>query len=1059
MWKLFKISLSCIFVAGIVPLWGISDASGDGRTVILSENFDAVSAPNLPTGWTVINNDNDNQTWETHTVSPISPPNSLWSAFSNYEPKDDYLVTPPMQLTSGQTYYVSFKYRSGYMDWEKFRVLLGSAPTVSSLTTMVYNNPGFNNDVPQTATATFTIGTTGTYYLAWHHYSDAEQYILSVDDIEVGEGSPNPPNRPYLFYPNDGLNYASIDGFDLEWTQTYPSGPVTHWEVYMSQNQDNVLADHSWISYYPHFNPVSEGGLTFAYDQTWYWTVKAFNGDGAALALEPHWFQIHSDPTVSSFPWMENFDGVQFPDMVPGWTVYNLNNDYYPWLTSPDGQNADSNALTIIGNSELPKNDWAISPPLVLEAGQVYQLQFSYWSVYGQIYGPEFMRITLGESNWYGSHDTFLWDLYTFSNSEPMTYTDQFSVPVSGTYYLGWYACTLAGMGSIKVDNVSVEMLVQGIPGMPILEAPLSGATGLDAEGFELSWSPDLAGGAPASYKVYISQNEDTLLDGPFWVTTNTHFNPVTEGDLDLGYLQTWYWTVEAINAEGSAIADPPFWFETMASTMVINFPWTENFEGAIFPPANWTNWKIYDDSPCEWIRTGEYNHSPGGSYAAKHARNAIHYSEGWLVSPAIALPASAPMMLSFWNLNTYAPSYEYQGVYVSTVSPDPGDNTFEELWNPSYVENQWLPVSASLELYAGQTIYIGFMYTGANANEWYIDDLRISDLNDFYASPEITHRRHLNTYVSDAPYPISAVISDPDGVREANLHYQINYGDFVTVPMSNQGGDNYLASIPAQPLNTHISYYFTATDDPYMTNYTESEGYGFEVEEPALLSYAEGDVTAVVGSNSQSWEARIVYYNPGGRGNLMKINSISASFLHPETALLQVLVYENGIYTPIMQPLEVYFSDALNTIDVSHLNIQVISERFMISLSQIARHNYINVIGPNPYADMNYFVMNSVEQSFPSMGIDRVYQIDVEVQTGLAELSAPQLSINYTPAGIELSWPPVPGATAYKVHVSDDPFGVGTWTLIATTEATSYIYPATQARRFFSVTAISGVN
>lgn len=801
MWKLFKISLLCLFVAGLVPLWGYGDASKDSIAVLFSESFDSVSAPNIPTGWTVINNDNDHQQWTTHTINPISPPNSLWSAYSNSAPKDDYVVSPGLELTAGQTYYVSFNFRSGDRDLEKFRVLLGTEPTVSELSTMVYNNPGFNNPLPSAAYATFTISATDTYYLAWHHYSDAEQYILSVDDIVVGEGSPSPPNLPYLFYPFNGMDYAYVEGFDLEWTQTYPSGTPTHWKVYMSQDPDSIMNDHIWETYYRHFDPVSDGGLTFAYDQIWYWTVEAFNADGSAMALQARWFQIHSDPTISAFPWLEDFDGVQSPDMLPGWTVVNVGLDNYTWRTAVGGQHSYTNTMTIYGNDSTPKNDWAISPPLILEAGQTYALEFTY-STSGSI--PENLKVTIDETNWYGLHTTILLDLAGFDNYEPLPASVQFSVPASGNYYLGWHAYSPQGTAALRVEDLRVDILAPGIPGMPILDSPLSGATGMDAEGFDLSWSPDPDGGAPAYYKVYISQNEDTILDGQFWVTANTHFDPVSEGGLDLGYLQTWYWTVEAINSYGSELADPPFVFVTQSSTTVTDFPWNEDFEGAIFPPEHWSSWKVYDDSPCEWTRVIEHNHSSGGSYSAKHGRNALHASEGWLVSPAISLPASTPMMLSFWQYNTYVSSYEYLGVFVSTVSPDPADNGFEECWSPAYVENMWLPVSISLEAYAGQTVYIGFMYSGANANEWYIDDIRVSDLSDFYTSPVITHRRHLNTFVTHAPYPIDALISDPDGVREAHLHYQIDYGFFITLPMVHQGEDIYRAYIPAQPLNTH---------------------------------------------------------------------------------------------------------------------------------------------------------------------------------------------------------------------------------------------------------------
>ena len=92
---------------------------------------------------------------------------------------------------------------------------------------------------------------------------------------------------------------------------------------------------------------------------------------------------------------------------------------------------------------------------------------------------------------------------------------------------------------------------------------PANGATLLPTTGFNLQWAPDLLNGLqPDYYAVYLSQDEDAIFDTEFrFETSNTHFNPVTEGGITFNYLERWYWTVEAFVGEISAVVEPPFMF------------------------------------------------------------------------------------------------------------------------------------------------------------------------------------------------------------------------------------------------------------------------------------------------------------------------------------------------------------------------------------------------------------------------------------------------------------------------------------------------------------------
>ncbi|MBW6514806.1 MAG: choice-of-anchor D domain-containing protein, partial [Candidatus Syntrophosphaera sp.] len=125
------------------------------------------------------------------------------------------------------------------------------------------------------------------------------------------------------------------------------------------------------------------------------------------------------------------------------------------------------------------------------------------------------------------------------------------------------------GTGYANIPNVMLGKGAppEGPPNAPILTYPANGQIELPVEGFNLQWSPDYSGGAgvPDYYAVYMSMDELTIYDDYYWEIPSAHFNPVTEGGIAFSYDQRWYWTVEAVNAWGSGLVDPPQWFEIIS--------------------------------------------------------------------------------------------------------------------------------------------------------------------------------------------------------------------------------------------------------------------------------------------------------------------------------------------------------------------------------------------------------------------------------------------------------------------------------------------------------------
>jgi len=146
-----------------------------------------------------------------------------------------------------------------------------------------------------------------------------------------------------------------------------------------------------------------------------------------------------------------------------------------------------------------------------------------------------------------------------------------------------------------------------------------------------------------------------------------------------------------------------------------------EDFEGAWLPAG----WAVYDmnENGDSWFQD---NTRARDTYSAAMFWS-LDTEEDWLVLPPYSVPASGAT-LSFWQNGNWTGDYVYHGLWVSAGSGDPDDGQFvdHKTLSPS-PEDTWQQVEVDLSAYAGQTIYIAFVYEGYFADDWWIDDVSIS--------------------------------------------------------------------------------------------------------------------------------------------------------------------------------------------------------------------------------------------------------------------------------------------------------------------------------------------
>lgn len=237
-----------------------------------AENFDAVvpgsafyyppllNGNEYPIGWRVLSPDNNSMQWTAIANTSGSPnnahsaPNAMHVGWSYNLPMNDFLVTPPMQLSTDYNYTISFYYKTGTIgipSVEKLKLMAGAEPTTVGLNQQLWNNDAITNLDYEPASAVFHPQASGTYYFGFQSYSDALQFLLFVDDVTidaspVGISSPETSSLVVRPNPSDGRIVISagqplVDGALLEVFDM--TGRRVHLQLMTAENQQVNLPE------------------------------------------------------------------------------------------------------------------------------------------------------------------------------------------------------------------------------------------------------------------------------------------------------------------------------------------------------------------------------------------------------------------------------------------------------------------------------------------------------------------------------------------------------------------------------------------------------------------------------------------------------------------------------------------------------------------------------------------------------------------------------------------------------------------------------------------------
>ncbi|TVR38076.1 MAG: T9SS C-terminal target domain-containing protein [Bacteroidia bacterium] len=210
---------------------------------------------------------------------------------------------------------------------------------------------------------------------------------------------------------------------------------------------------------------------------------------------------------------------------------------------------------------------------------------------------------------------------------------------------------------------------------------------------------------------------------------------------------------------------------------IIASFPWFEDFDiDPFFPPAGWNHFVMGEGGGWERSIGG-----PNGLYMALHSRVPWSFANNWLVSPKIAIPEHADLANYVMRLveeNRFMAHYDYSGVKISSGSGNPLSGDFVEIFESDQPLLEYTEQVFDFSEYAGQNIFIAFVYQGQMAHVWRLDAVFVE---------------------GDPLYDVTFVVEDEWG---NHIHHAIvNLGD-----VTNEAGDYTFHNLQPGDYSYHLT-------------------------------------------------------------------------------------------------------------------------------------------------------------------------------------------------------------------------------------------------------------
>ena len=779
------------------------------------------------------------------------------------------------------------------------------------------------------------------------------------------------------------------------------------------------------------------------------------------------------DPTISSFPYLQDFDGTWSgsPAAPEGWTVINADNDNYTWRQASSGH---STPYAAHGAGNV--NDWLITPAINLNG---IEARVRWWDkvTAGYFYNSYKVLVSTTTPD-IASFTTELADIVC-TNEDWTRHTLNLDAYTGQTIYLAFYQYASAdSYWSFGIDDV----LLEEIPTSPIFTyAPT-----------DLDLSPIRANTVSAYKNVTVTNTAggnlnlteaDVSIIGPG--AAMFEFDPVNlpfdlagdqSGSIPVRYNPT---AIGEHSATLRMVYGGTNHDVALLGTAVGEYSLLESFEDEMFPPLGWGIhdggeyhlWERFDFMP----RTGEW-------HACLDWNSGTEPRDDWLITPQLA-PSAEDHIFGFYGIGS---SHEEEGderfnVLVSTTTPDIASFTHTLATNVQTGTLDYMRHTFDLSNYIGQNIYVAIQAI----SQCYGSMLAIDDVFGVNIVPVVpstpvlrspveaalaTHRptlawdnspggipRGYKVYcdTNNPPTTLVADVTDREYTFATDLLPETVY--YWTVKAYNSAGISEAptaCSFITTPAGVVIvgegnlidtSAYWDSYPAPYGGYWKNArEQYIVTAAEFAALGAQAGDIKAIGFNVSDEYYCGGLPNFSISMGTTEFSEFVDYNFLTGLTP-----VYSVDEYTPVTGWNTHEFTTPFNWDGVSNVVIQVSFD--MKASSTINATTYFSYT-------FNHKTMcyrsNNTDWDTVSTGYRLYYRPNMAVHFDV--LPALEVQVSISGLNAVLAWESVPDAISYKVYASEDPYNFSP-DPIATVDTNSYTTPLTTDKRFFRVSAVFG--
>ncbi len=278
----------------------------------------------------------------------------------------------------------------------------------------------------------------------------------------IGSAAPDAPTKITLVTSGDTakLSWQASEGADryyfdadsIRYTVLRMPAGVQVYDGYDTNFSEKIEAGGNFTKVYYNVKATTRNGLESKYGSS--------NGVAFGTIVPPY---------------KETFDG---SGDAAGYTIIDANNDKRTWAYF-----ASTASMRATYSPKNKGDDWLITPPVQLKAGETYR--FSFDAINKQRYNERF-EVKAGTAPTVEGMTVALVDTVTldaFSTSSPSAF---FKAPADGIYYFGIHYVSDANMFGLYADNIEISA---GIPGeapdsvgVPVVEHDATGAVAVNVK-------------------------------------------------------------------------------------------------------------------------------------------------------------------------------------------------------------------------------------------------------------------------------------------------------------------------------------------------------------------------------------------------------------------------------------------------------------------------------------------------------------------------------------------------------------------------------------------------